>query len=194
LFLFLSYFVPLRIFHVYWDVTIVIMTLFAITNYHWSVCWMICFTPFVRLLFSYWLWGRIIPYTQFRLRTHGGCDRSTEDAYSFMAPNPTFVFVEGLCSPIHSTCIWCFGTEITFNTLLTSASIYWKATTLTYDPLTFISQRWKMNQAIYYWPTHKWNLTLIKSYSCISFWWGQIKLTITLDVQIFFFKFHVSNK
>jgi hypothetical protein len=27
----------------------------------------------------------------------GGCDQSAEDAYSSMAPDPTFTFVGGLC-------------------------------------------------------------------------------------------------
>jgi hypothetical protein len=31
----------------------------------------------------------------FELRAHGGCDRSTEDAYSSMAPDPTFTVVGG---------------------------------------------------------------------------------------------------
>jgi hypothetical protein len=31
---------------------------------------------------------------------HGGCDRSTGDAYSSMAPNPTSVIFRGLCTPI----------------------------------------------------------------------------------------------
>ena len=30
----------------------------------------------------------------FRLRAHGGCDRSAEDAYSSMAPDPTFALSE----------------------------------------------------------------------------------------------------
>jgi hypothetical protein len=30
---------------------------------------------------------------------HGGCDRSAEDAYSFVAPDSTFAFVEGPCCP-----------------------------------------------------------------------------------------------
>jgi hypothetical protein len=29
--------------------------LFTITNYHWPICWMICFIQFVRLSFPYWL-------------------------------------------------------------------------------------------------------------------------------------------
>jgi hypothetical protein len=39
------------------------MALFAIINYHWPICWMICFIQFVRLSFQYWLWRRVIPYT-----------------------------------------------------------------------------------------------------------------------------------
>jgi hypothetical protein len=32
----------------------------SFTNYHWPICWMITFIPFVRLSFSYWLWQRVI--------------------------------------------------------------------------------------------------------------------------------------
>ena len=32
-------------------------------------------------------------------RAHGGCDRSAEDAYSSMAPDPTFAFVGGQWCP-----------------------------------------------------------------------------------------------
>jgi hypothetical protein len=50
--------------------TVAIMTLFVITNYHWPICWMICFPLFVRL----WLWQRIIPHicTWFRLERMAG--------------------------------------------------------------------------------------------------------------------------
>jgi hypothetical protein len=79
--------------HHFANFTVAIMTLFAITNYHWAIFWMVCFVPFVGLSFPYWLWRRVIPYTWFRLRAHGGCDRSAEDAYSSMAPDPTFALL-----------------------------------------------------------------------------------------------------
>jgi hypothetical protein len=41
-------------------------------KYHWLICWMICFILFVRLLFPYWRWQRVIPYTFFRLRRTAG--------------------------------------------------------------------------------------------------------------------------
>ena len=65
---------------------------------NWYRIWFI-FIPFVRLSFSYWIWRRVIPFTLFRLRAHGGCDWSAEDAYSSMAPDPAFAFVEGPCCP-----------------------------------------------------------------------------------------------
>ena len=77
--------------------TVAIFTLFAIINYHWPICWMICFIQFVRQSFPYWLSQRVIPYTYFRLRAHSGCGWSAEDAYSSYAPGPTFVYVRGLC-------------------------------------------------------------------------------------------------
>jgi hypothetical protein len=56
----------------------------------------------VRMSFSYWLWRRVIPHTRFRLRAHGGCDRSAEDAYSSMAPDPILAFV-GVRVSLHLT-------------------------------------------------------------------------------------------
>jgi hypothetical protein len=38
---------------------------------------------------------------------YGGCDRSAEDAYSWMAPDPTFAFVGDLrCSTLDSVYFW----------------------------------------------------------------------------------------
>jgi hypothetical protein len=42
---------------------------------------------------------RVISYTWFRLRAHGGFDRSADDAYSSAAPVPTLAFVDGLYCP-----------------------------------------------------------------------------------------------
>jgi hypothetical protein len=78
--------------------TVTIMTLFAFTNYHWLICWMICFILFVRLLFPYWLWQWVTnPVYQISSKAHGRCDRSAENSYSPAAPDPTLTFVEGLC-------------------------------------------------------------------------------------------------
>jgi hypothetical protein len=60
---------------------------------------MICFIPFVRLSFSYWVLRRVIRYTLFRLRAHDGCDRSAEDAYSSKAPDSTSGVTRGPCKP-----------------------------------------------------------------------------------------------
>jgi hypothetical protein len=95
------------------------VTLFAIINHHWLVRWMICFIAFVRLSFPHWLWRRVILYTQFRLRAHGGCDRSAEDAYSSTTSDPTFAFVGGPCSPTLDF-VFAFWSMITFDRLLTS--------------------------------------------------------------------------
>jgi hypothetical protein len=95
------------------------MTFFAITNYHWSICWMICFIQLVRLSFPYWLLRRVIPYIYFRPRTHGGCDRSVEDAYSSAAPDPTFAFVGGPCC-LTLDFVIAFWTMVTFYKLSTS--------------------------------------------------------------------------
>jgi hypothetical protein len=50
---------------------------------------------------------------------HGGCDRSAEDAYSSVAPDPTFAFVGGPCCPTLDFVI-AFWITIAFYTLLTS--------------------------------------------------------------------------
>jgi hypothetical protein len=75
--------------------TVVIMTLFAITNYHWHICWKTCFLQFV------------------------GCDRSAEDDYSSAAPDPTFAFSGGPCCTTLDIVI-AFWIMIMFYTLVTS--------------------------------------------------------------------------
>jgi hypothetical protein len=49
--------------HHFANSTVAIMTLFANTNYHWSMCWIICLIPFVRLSFPSWIWRRVTPYS-----------------------------------------------------------------------------------------------------------------------------------
>jgi hypothetical protein len=98
---------------------VVIMTFFTIMNYHWPICWMICFIQSVRLSYPYWLWWRVIPYTKLRLRVQNGCDRSTGDAYSFVTPDPASTFVGGLFCPTLKFAI-VFGIMLTFYTLLAS--------------------------------------------------------------------------
>ena len=51
------------------------------------------------------------------------CDRSAEDAYSSMAPDPAFAFVEGSCCPALDF-VCGFWTMITFDTLLLRHFIY----------------------------------------------------------------------
>jgi hypothetical protein len=43
---------------------------------------------------------RVVPCIERGNRAHGGCDRSTGDAYSSMAPDPTSDIFRGLCTPI----------------------------------------------------------------------------------------------
>jgi hypothetical protein len=110
--------------HHFANSTLAIMALFAITNHHWPIYWMICFIQFVRLSFPYWIWRRVILYTQFRLRAHGGCDRSAEDAHSSLAPDPTFAFVGVPYCPTLDFVI-VFWTMVTFYALLTSLFSIW---------------------------------------------------------------------
>ena len=69
--------------HHFANSTVVIMTLFAITNYHWPICLVICFIQFVRLSYPYtghddglsripnFDWGRTAGVTgQQRMLTH----------------------------------------------------------------------------------------------------------------------------
>ena len=53
------------------------------------------------------------------LRAHGGCDRSAEDAYSSMAPDPTFALSEVRVA-LHSILYMFIWIMITFDTMLTS--------------------------------------------------------------------------
>jgi hypothetical protein len=95
----------------------------------------------------HWFWLRIFPfyltgltnfgYGLFRLpnlntlilttdnwsRAHGGCDRSAEDAYSSMAPDPAPAFVGGPCCPTLGFVIvlWIM---LTFHTLLSSNFVF----------------------------------------------------------------------
>jgi hypothetical protein len=63
--------------------------------------------------------GTLILTTDILSGTHGGFDRSAEDAYSSWAPDPSLTFVGGLCCPTLDFVI-AFWTMVTFYTLLTS--------------------------------------------------------------------------
>jgi hypothetical protein len=49
---------------------------------------------------THWSWLRFVPFTWTGMRAHGGCDRSTGDAYSSMAPDPTSDIFRGPFTPI----------------------------------------------------------------------------------------------
>ena len=72
------------------------------------------------MLFGVEKLGKDFSTPEYRLWAHGGCDRSAEDAYSSMAPDPAFAFVGGPCCPTLDFVYMFFGTMITFNTLFTS--------------------------------------------------------------------------
>jgi hypothetical protein len=111
----------------------ILITLFAITNYHIPLWWMICFIQFLRLSFPYWLWQWVILYSQFRLRAYGGCDRWAEDAYSSEVPDPTLSIVGGLCCPTLDFVI-AFLIMITFHTLFIFAILHFKCPIITFLP------------------------------------------------------------
>jgi hypothetical protein len=118
-------------YHNFAKTRVAIIALFAITNHHWPIYWMICFILSVRLPISYWLWQRVIPYTWFRQRAHYMDDRSAEDGYSSAAPDPAFAFVGGLCCTLFRF-VSSFWILITFYTLLTSLFKYlWRIPIMT---------------------------------------------------------------
>jgi hypothetical protein len=45
-------------------------------------------------------WLRVVPSIERGNMAHGGCDRSTGDVYSSMAPDPTSNIFGGPCTPI----------------------------------------------------------------------------------------------
>jgi hypothetical protein len=63
--------------------------------------------------------GKIFKHST--LEAHDGCDRSAQDAYFSMTPDPTLAFVGGRCCPAHDF-VFAFWIMITFNILLTSLS------------------------------------------------------------------------
>jgi hypothetical protein len=78
---------------------VVTKILFAHTTFLWATCCRICFIPIVKLFLTPWSWLRVVLFIWCGNRTHGGCDRSTGDAYSSMTPDPTSGFSRGPCKP-----------------------------------------------------------------------------------------------
>jgi hypothetical protein len=97
--------------------TVVIMTLFAIINYHWPICWMVCFILFVSILAL--TTGNHVYLVSTKARE--GCNRSAEETYSFATPDPTFAFFGDPTLDF----VFAFWIMITFYTL-TFAILYWK--------------------------------------------------------------------
>jgi hypothetical protein len=79
---------------------VVTTILFAHTTFLWATCCLICFIPIVKRFFTHWSWLRVVPSIERGNRAHGWCDRSTGDAYSPMAPDPTSDVFRGPCTPI----------------------------------------------------------------------------------------------
>jgi hypothetical protein len=79
---------------------VVTTMLFAHTTFLWATCCLICFIPIVKLFLAHWSWLRVEPFIERGNRAHGGCNRSTGDAYSSMAPDPTSDIFRGPCTPI----------------------------------------------------------------------------------------------
>jgi hypothetical protein len=71
------------------NVMVVTTFLFAHTTFLRATCCLIFFIPVVKPFLTHWSWLRVVPFIERGNRAHGGCDRSTGDAYSSMAPDPT---------------------------------------------------------------------------------------------------------
>jgi hypothetical protein len=79
---------------------VVTTILFAHTTFLWVTCCLICFIPIVKPFLTHWSLLRVVPFIERGNRAHGGCDRSTGDAYSSIGPDPTSDIFRGLCTPI----------------------------------------------------------------------------------------------
>jgi hypothetical protein len=74
--------------------------LFGHTTFLWATCCLICSTPIVKPFLTHWSWLRFVPFIESGNGVHGGCDRSTGNAYSSMAPDPTSDIFRDPCTPI----------------------------------------------------------------------------------------------
>jgi hypothetical protein len=79
---------------------VVTTILFTHTTFLWATCCLICFIPIVNPFLTHWSWLRVVLFLEYGNGAHGGCDRSTGDAYSSMAPDPTSDIFRGPCTPI----------------------------------------------------------------------------------------------
>jgi hypothetical protein len=89
--------------------------------------------PIVKLFLTHWFWQRVVSFIERGNRAHDGCDKSTEDAYSFMAPNPTSDIFRGPCTPV----LW-FEFPIGLMRLITD-HYFWSFHTLVFQHTSFIS-------------------------------------------------------
>jgi hypothetical protein len=73
---------------------------FTHTTFLWATCCLICFISIVKSFLTHWSWLRFVPFIYSGNRAHsGGCDQSTGDAYSSMAPDPTSDIFRGPYTP-----------------------------------------------------------------------------------------------
>jgi hypothetical protein len=79
---------------------VVTTIIFAHTTFLWATCCLICFIPIVKPFLAHWSWLRFVHVIQNRNRTHCGCDQSTRDAYSSIAPDPISDIFRCPCTPI----------------------------------------------------------------------------------------------
>jgi hypothetical protein len=79
---------------------VVTTILFAYKTFLWATSCLICFIPILKPFLTQWSWLRVVPFIERGNRAHGGCDRSTGDAYSSMSPDPTSDIFRGPCTPI----------------------------------------------------------------------------------------------
>jgi hypothetical protein len=81
---------------------VVTTILFAHTTSLRATCCLICLIPIVKPFLTHWSWLWVVPFLERGIRAHGGCDRSTGDAYSSMVPDTTsdILVFRGPCTPI----------------------------------------------------------------------------------------------
>jgi hypothetical protein len=82
------------------NVIVVTTIIFAHAAFLWATCCLIYFIPFVKPFLTHWSWIRVVTFIERGNGAHSGCDRSTEDAYSSMAPDATSDIFRSPCTPI----------------------------------------------------------------------------------------------
>jgi hypothetical protein len=79
---------------------VVTTILFAHTTFLWATCCLIYFIPIFKTFLIHWSWLVVVPFIERGNMTHSGCNRSTGDDFSSVAPDPTSDIFRGPCTSI----------------------------------------------------------------------------------------------